>query len=192
MADYEYDIFVSYSSASTVPAWLNEHLLTVFCEECVNEWGDEHFRVFNWREDDIGSRWPETIRSAHARSRIMISILTPSYFRNSQWCRAEWDTMEAREQHCQIPATRSLIYPILFSDGNNLPQNPRLITYEDFRPYSYPERGFRDTAVFTEFRGKIRQMLPRLDALVQSAPQFSVDWPQIDLDQIQLQPLTRI
>jgi hypothetical protein len=185
MADYEHDIFLSYSTAGTVVSWLDNHFLSVFEEECIDEWGNSHFRVFHWSEQETGTRWPLQIQAAHAKSKLMLSVLTPSYFLQSYWCNAEWDTMLRRETHCNLNRNQSLIVPLLYSDGNSLPESAKSIVFDDFRKYAAPDVGFRLTSDFTEFRRKVRSLLTKLDARMNIVPPFQ-DWPTIDLNDVKL------
>jgi phosphatidylserine/phosphatidylglycerophosphate/cardiolipin synthase-like enzyme len=196
MGEYKYDFFISYSNAGTVGEWLKNHFLKIFEEECVNEYGNAHFKYFYWREDEGGRRWTERLRQAHASSKVMLAFLTPSYFSSSYWCNAEWEAMLKRAEFCKLPADESLIYPILFSDGKNLPQSAVEITHVDFRDFASPDPGFRDTGQYHEFRMKIRNLLPELESRIKIAPAFQCAWPELDVEALKLftriQPLPRL
>lgn len=197
MSDYKYDLFISYSNAGTVGEWLNNHFLTVFKEECFNEYGmKDYFSLFWDRENEVGTIWPEILRQAHASSKLMLAILQPSYFSSSYWCNAEWEAMLKRAEFCNLPADESLIIPILFSDGKHLPQSAMNISYLDFTKFASPEPGFRDTGQYYEFRQSVKGLLPKLESRIEKAPAFQCAWPELDVEALKLftriQPLPRL
>jgi hypothetical protein len=187
MSDYKYDLFISCSNLGTVGEWLKNHFIKVFSDECLNEYGyEDYFRWFCWRENEAGTVWPEKLRQAHARSKVMLAILTPSSFTRSYWCNAEWELMLKRAELCKLPADESLIYPILFSDGDNLPKSAIDITGVDFPAFASPEPGFCETKQYFEFRVKIRELLASLEKRLQKAPPFQDDWPELDTESLKL------
>jgi hypothetical protein len=187
MNEYSYDVFISYSNSGTVGEWLNNHFIKVLREECLNEHGHEdHFKLFWDRGNEAGTRWDKKLSQAHASSKIMLAILTPSYFASSYWCNAEWEAMLKRAEFCNLSVDESLIYPVLFSDGNNLPQSAVDIKHVDFRDFASPEPGFRDTKQYYEFRREVRKLLYKLEDRIQMAPAFQDDWPELDVESLKL------
>ncbi len=63
------------------------------------------------REIHTGDQWPEVLKGALRQSRVLVAILTPSYF-HSEWCMSEWASFEAREQR----VGQNLIVPICISN----------------------------------------------------------------------------
>jgi hypothetical protein len=152
---YEYDIFLSYPVDSLVGEWLRNHFLPVLTEKLDSaapnltcSAGPKMMFVI----------WDNKLKQAHSRSRVMIAVLTPLYFYKSEWCPIEWHTMMQREQLSKVGnhlnGTDSLICPVLFSDGECLPDEARRITNVDFRKWAFPEPVFRHTPDYIVFRQK--------------------------------------
>jgi hypothetical protein len=181
--DYEHDFFLSYPVHSAAGEWVRNHFLPVLREELENTGPPPS--LFCWLENEIGVLWPERLKRAHSRSRILVAILTPPYFYKSQWCPIEWHTMVKREQLAklgnQLGATESLICPVLFSDGDTLPPETRVVTAKDFRPWAYPDLVFKNTTEYLPFRLAVRGLAEELlNRRLPLAPRWSPDWPEIE------------
>ena len=176
--DYEYDFFLSYPSRAAAGRWVREHFHPVLQEEL--ESLDAHATLFCWTDGEIGSVWPELIKDAHARSRLLIAVLTPPYFYKSPWCRAEWATMIARHKHVGLLAllgNQSLICPVLYSDGDSHPDEARAISDFDFRAWANPDPPFRHMTAFVRFRRHVRKFADAILKRRDLAPPWSANWP---------------
>jgi hypothetical protein len=181
--DYEYDVFLSYPVHSLAGEWVRNHFKGVLKEQLEAEAANP--KLFCWTENEVGVVWDEKLKRAHARSRIMVAVLTPPYFYSSAWCPVEWYTMTKREEIARLGQaldfTDSLICPVLFSDGTNLPLGARRITSLDFRPWAYPDPVFRQTQDFLKFREKVRELAQEIvEKRLPLAPKWSGDWPVIN------------
>ena len=133
-------------SRAAAGRWVLNHFYPVLKEELESQ--DADSTVFCWTENEVGSVWPEVLKDAHARSRLLIAVLTPPYFYKSPWCRAEWATMIQRQKHAGLgepSGTQSLICPVLYSDGENHPDEAQKISFFDFRDWAIPDPVFRRT-----------------------------------------------
>ena len=81
--DYEYDIFLSYSRKHPHGQWVNDvlyPLLIPYVEDALNR------KIHVFKDDSeilSGADWERTILSSLLKSRIMVSVLSPSYFMTS-------------------------------------------------------------------------------------------------------------
>jgi hypothetical protein len=182
--DYEYDFFLSYPTPSRAAAgrWVINHFHPVLKEELESE--DASSTVFCWTENDekVGSVWDESIKKAHARSRLLIAVLTPPYFYKSPWCRAEWATMIQREK-CSglgLSEEESLICPVLYSDGETYPDEAKKISFFDFRKWAIPDLVFSSTTDFVQFRLEVRKFVKVILKRRSLAPPWSDTWPVLE------------
>src|SRR5262249_8127901 len=94
--DYLYDVFVSYRHKEPVLDWLRHHFYPKLQRWLPNVMPRDPEIFVDW-QIEVGSAWPLTLREGLLRSRCMVAICTPEYFR-SPWCLAEWRSFRARER----------------------------------------------------------------------------------------------
>lgn len=184
---YQYDVFISYNSAHPrIKTWVEDHFIKLFRESCDDEWGDEEYLQYSiWSENSPGVVWPDAIRQAHAQSKMLLAIVTPSYFNQSKWCLAEWKVMREREQFLPNGSTDSLIYPVLWSDGIKIKKEQDPLNYADFTAYAHPEQGFCETPLFIKFRNEMRELVKEIEQRRNLAPPYQDPWPsQLDIDKL--------
>lgn len=188
---YQYDFFLSFPRDCTAGDWVvkifHPLLKECFRDECANL-----PKVYCFTSQSEAVYWPHELQNALMGSRFMISILTPPYFYESRWCRAEWETMKAREAAIgwgSIAEPRSLIFPIAYSGVNALPESVRQIRGEyDFSAYALPDEQFRNTAAYLDMRTKMRNLARKLDILRETAPTWNEKWPFKRPDEVPLMP----
>ena len=177
--DYQFDIFVSYPRAGQVRSWVHKHFLPVL-RECLNLHLANEPRIFVDTEQATGVQWPEHIRKALLRSRLLIAVWTPPYFR-SQWCIAEWDSMLEREQVLTQDGrklSRGLVYPVIYSDGKHFDPRAQNTQYrKDLSRYTYPYDCFRDSPAYLEFHDAMMSMSEEIEAHLGEIPEWQPDWP---------------
>ncbi len=175
-------MFLSYPVQSHAGDWVRNHFLPVLKEELEGQAPNP--RLFCWTENEVGVDWDRKLREAHATSKLMVAVLTPPYFYRSQWCPIEWHTMVERERIAQLGQeldwTDSLICPVLFSDGSNLPVGSRRVTSLDFRDWAFPEPVFRQTPNYLGFRAKVRELADTIvNKRLPIVPPWCSTWPVI-------------
>lgn len=115
---YEYDVYVSYrhsQAAAEIVKTLVTHLTRYL--ELLLPWKP---RVFvDWTSLLVGSFLDRTV-AALERSRCLLALLTPAYF-ESDWCRHEYDTFEAREARLPIDHP-PLLFPVVLRGVEMLPR----------------------------------------------------------------------
>ncbi|GAA3839487.1 hypothetical protein GCM10022243_02340 [Saccharothrix violaceirubra] len=92
---------------------------------CLADELDRDPRVFVDTGIDVGAHRPTRLASALHRSRLLLPVLSPPYFRSRRRL-AEWSTMTARERHCGH--VHDLLYPVVFRDGTHFPAEARHAT----------------------------------------------------------------
>lgn len=176
---YRFDIFVSYPRSGQVRSWVHNHFLPVL-GDCLDAHLPDEPRIFVDTEQPTGVEWPEHIREALLKSRLLIAVWTPPYFR-SQWCLAEWISMLEREQvlaqgGCKLD--RGLIYPVIYSDGKHFDERAQNTQYrKDLSKYTYPYDCFRDSTAYLEFHDAMMSISQEIEAHLNDVPDWQPDWP---------------
>ncbi|TCO55824.1 TIR domain-containing protein [Actinocrispum wychmicini] len=94
---YQYDVFISYHRAgATVPAWVRTHFYPRLAA-LLDEQLDHEATVFFDGNTRAGGKWPDELRDALGRAKILLPVCSPKYFL-SEWCLAEWHSMAHREE----------------------------------------------------------------------------------------------
>src|SRR5664279_1590419 len=87
-ASYEYDVFLSYAESAGMKNWVENHFYGALGECLEAEWPHKP-QIYNYKVQPAGTKWPDKVKLAHMRSRFLVAIWAPPYFR-SAWCMAEW------------------------------------------------------------------------------------------------------
>jgi hypothetical protein len=113
----EYDVFISYAGVDNNENGDVERLLNELASAYRNQTGRELRTFFDRRQIKAAQEWEHEIRSALARSSVMIAVLSPSYF-GSTWCAREWDIFiranQERSISYGITPYLKLIFPVTF------------------------------------------------------------------------------
>lgn len=178
MSDYEYDVFISYRRAGGSFKWLmnNFHPRLV---DCLADQLPHEPRVFLARQMERGVFWPQELEHALLHAKVLVSIYTPMYFQ-SAWCMAEWKTMREREKLLGLGTperSRGLIYPILFSDSENFPEEARYRSWWDFKPWAMPDPVYQETKEWIGFHRQVEGVAIELARLLPRVPPWQPDWP---------------
>ena len=178
---YEYDLFLSYKRAGDVPDWVTNHLCPLL-ENALTDLRPTPPRIFLDIRQEIGVRWPDNLARVLQRSRYMVAVWSVPYFQ-SAWCMAEWKTMLRRERLVGLGTKdnpRGLVYPIVFADGDNFPEEARLVqARRDLRRWAVPLPGFRDTPAYIDFYQAVREVAETLAVRLDHVPPWQPNWPVI-------------
>ena len=176
---YHFDIFVSYPRAGQVGSWVHKHFLPVL-QECLNAHLPNEPRIFIDAEQPTGVQWPAHLREALLRSRLLLPIWTPPYFR-SHWCIAEWVSMLEREQRLDEEGSkpaRGLVYPVIYSDGKHFDQRARDTQYrKDLSNFTYPYDCFKHSTAYLSFHDAMMSMSQEIETHLNEIPEWQPDWP---------------
>ena len=178
MDDYRWDLFISYRRRGPAERWVQRLLY----EEIVNWLPGEMSRdpaiFIDTSAISVGTQWSPELEAAIRTSRCMLCVWSPEYFRSS-WCKAEWESMVARED--EEAATRGarprIIYPLLFQDGDHLPQDARAAQWRDMKAWSSMHPELLRTARGQAFTEEVQRICQELSAMIAAAPPFRADFP---------------
>lgn len=177
---YRYDLFVSYSRTPNASRWVGTHFVPTLRDELTEEL--EHVpRIFLDVQQDAGTPWPENLLYALQRSKPLVAIWSPPFFR-SRWCLAEWHTFRSREQYVGVGpgGQAALVYPIRFRDGDRFPPEAGGVQQEMcFKQYCNPDPQFATSHDFEPFRKRVQGVAERLAARLEGAPEWRPDWPVV-------------
>jgi hypothetical protein len=181
---YEFDVFISYIRAGNPHGWMHHNFLPRL-KDCLADLLVDEPSVFVDEEMSRGVHWPHQLENALNRSRIMVAVFSPQYFR-SPWCLAEWETMVARERLFGLNSAaqpHGLIYPILFSDSENFPEYARKRSWRDLTDWNTPDPVFQQTVKWPEFHRKVQEIATDLAKLLPRVPDWAPGWPAFRPDQ---------
>jgi hypothetical protein len=176
MCDYEHDIFISYRRMDDDwIRWTKENFVRPLRALLRPALGN--VRIFFDEQIETGMSWPDYLARAHARSRLLIPLLSRDYF-SSPWCRLELALMHHREQQLGLrsPANPAvLILPFIIDDGDQFPQEVQAMQGERIHKYANP--WIRpDSAVFQEFAQYLQTWCPRAETARNSVPGYDSAW----------------
>lgn len=184
---YEYDIFLSFPRAGGTFAWVRNHFHPVLVETLTNVVGDPP-QIFLYTDQENGLAWTANIKRSLQRSRYMVAVWGPTYFR-SAWCRAELESIRRREQLLgmrTVEDPRGLVYPVIYVNSTNLPEEARAIfskSTADLSDWAVPMPQFKDTPDFLQFYKAMRTVAEELRDLLPQAPPWQEDWPVVTPDE---------
>jgi hypothetical protein len=176
MADYEYQIFISYRrSDEHWVKWTRENFVQPLRTLLRPALGN--VRIFVDEQIETGQNWPRTIAEALAKSRIMIPILSRDYF-TSDWCRLEIALMRERAIHLgweEQEGMGRLILPVVIDDGDSFPDEVKAIQckkiHEFANPFILPNSPKQEA-----FAEKIREWCPIVIKAVGEVPAYDPDF----------------
>jgi TIR domain-containing protein len=175
---YQYDVFISYQrSGQDVPSWVRNHFHPRLTEVLDNNFYRD-VRVFFDDQIPTGANWPGQLRSALQRSRVLVPVCSPKYFKD-EWCLAEWHSMAEREAlgHHSPERPPQLIYPVIFCDSWNFPDYANERRMRDLHKWNQPFEHFQTAPAYLEFNEQIGQIAKELEELIERAPDWRDDWP---------------
>lgn len=183
---YEYDIFLSYPRAGHAGEWVRNHFHPLL-KGCLNEELAEAPSVWFDEDQDPGVNWPANLRRALLRSRILVAVWSPSYFR-STWCMAEWESMRAREQVLGFATEENpqgLIYPVVYGDGDSFPLAAKATQYRrDLSQWGFPLPQFQKTEQYMHLWDCMRQVAGDIATRLGTVPAWADGWPVVDMPNI--------
>lgn len=178
---YEHDVFISYRRRDPVLTWVREHFAPLI-ERWLPEALPQEPAIFRDEDSiDTGDAWPEKLRRGVLRTRLLVAVFSPGYFR-SPWCLAEFESMLEREKrHGLRSAERpdGLVYAVRFSDGEHFPEAAQALQMKDLRRFNLTAPGFRLTEPYVEFEREMQIVASEIAAMMPRAPDWRSDWPVV-------------
>ena len=192
VSGYEFDLFISYRRRGNPHQWVRNHFFPRL-RDCLDDHLDKDPALFIDESLEKGANWPIGLQNALNRTKILVPIYSPQYFR-SKWCLAEWHTMAERERLLglnSVERPQGLIYPILFSDSDNFPDYARWHSWKNFKKLNRPDPVFQRTTKWMSFHRKVEAVAMDLANLLPQVPDWRPDWPVCRVDP-PLPPPTRV
>lgn len=177
-AGYQWDVFLSYPRADPVGPWVRDYFFPLLSRWLGASTPHEPTVFFDSTMEG-GVHWPSRLKNSLLRSRCLVAIWSPHFFR-SRWCLAEWQSMRAREELLRIGRGErpGLVCPVLFADGDCFPKEARETQHaRDLRPYNIVNPAFRRTAKHGRLEREVQILCDQLSSMIQAAPEWSPDWP---------------
>ncbi|OBJ86613.1 TIR domain-containing protein [Mycobacterium asiaticum] len=182
---YDHDIFLSFPRAGTAFDWVCNHFHPILEKTLTDELGTEP-EIYVYTEQETGVAWPENLAASLRRSRYLVAVWAPTYFR-SPWCLAEWESMRQRERQLGLRTEeqpRGLVYPVVYRDGVSFPEQAKQIFTGkgDLSRWAYPSPIFEKTAEYVKFYKAMRVIAEELAGWLTVAPEWQPDWPVVRPD----------
>lgn len=175
---YEYDVFLSYPRQGNSGDWVRNHFHSEL-RGCLDQELVDSPRIYYDQQQAVGVNWPQNLRRALLRSKVLVAVWSPPYFR-SEWCLAEWQSMRAREAHLgmgEAERPQGLVFPVVFWDGENFPAEARATTWHDMSRFSLPSPEFVRTTEYVEFQRRMQEVATAIAQLLSMAPPWQDGWP---------------
>jgi TIR domain len=175
---YSYDVFISYRRRNVWTTWINKHFKPLLSHYLSEELPDD---VHIYKDDlvDEGTDWPKSLAKELARSRIIVPLISRSYFR-SAWCAAELGHMIWREE-MSLPKSKHpgrLIAPVIIHDGTgHLPKDVSKIQYLEMQKYALHNLQ-EGTSLASEMEQMIQDWAPAVAACIRRAPRWTKRWEE--------------
>ncbi len=177
---YEYDVFLSYVRDRPFGDWVHEHFLPFFEPYLRNSLSQPPTIFTDTKGIRPGDEWPQRLKRALARSRCLVAVWLPCYFR-STWCRYECAAMLHRERQLGYRTTanpQGLILPVTIYDGERFPSFTKGIQCLDCTKYARVGYGFSKTERYVEFQDCLAEWVEGVAQAVTSAPLWKEEWQE--------------
>jgi hypothetical protein len=178
---YEIDLFISYSRKGACRTWVTQMLLANLIANLEDQLPNP-VTYFIDEEIQAGVPWEERIKQKLLRSKVALCIWTPAYFQ-SDWCMAEWKSMERRQALLQNVrpelAGSPVLFPVIYSNGDFFPTDAKGIQYsrmfiEDPELLNHVE-AFKQSVKYAELASRTRRLAEQLAPRIANAPPFEMD-----------------
>ncbi|NGY60962.1 toll/interleukin-1 receptor domain-containing protein [Lentzea sp. NEAU-D13] len=196
---YEYDVFLSYTRRGGGEMWVREHFHRALKDWLGNEMGFDPRIFVDWGQE-TGVAWPENLERALLRSKVMVAVFSPPYFR-SPWCRAEWESMLERHRvlgYGTADQPRQLVLPVRYADGRHYPPEAHATQQRDFTSWNLPlaYEVYSRSANYEHFLTAVQELAKEVAERIEEAPPWDPAWqvvrPPLDLTTVPPGPLPRL
>jgi MinD-like ATPase involved in chromosome partitioning or flagellar assembly len=173
--DYKYDLYMSYARSELTTEWMEHHFVPVLSHWVELISGQRPSIFFDKAVLTAAAEWAEVQKQALSRSRLLIPVLSPSYFR-SRWCRAEFETFEQRNKG----GYASLLIPVVISGGEAFPREVQKYQWADFRDEMVPLRQFASSPRYEQFHDKVKRLAQDVVDALGHVPSYNPGWPLVN------------
>ncbi len=128
------------------------------------------------------------IRDMLQRSACMVAVWSMPYFA-SAWCRAEWQSMLARER---AEKCGELVIPVVFCDGDHFDDDAKERTQSPaaygLQPFTTMGPGYKTSKRFEQLQEQIKLLCDEIRRRSGGAPPFRDDFPWTSPDGLDPRP----
>ncbi len=177
-SDYEYDVFLSYLHEKPSGPWVNDHFLPYFRPALCDALARRASVFLDRTGIRSGQKWPARLKHALARSRCLVGIWSPMYFR-SEWCQFECAVMLHRERQLGYGTSRKpdgLVIGVKVYDGIHFPDFAKDSQRADFEPYFFDGPAFNLCPLHIDFQRAIRPFAEDVARIVRGVPPWLPEW----------------
>lgn len=176
---YEYDVYISYADSKLNQQWM-ETIFMPFLKEYLNEEMPYEPKIFYDKSSGSLSYLElNQVKPILSRSKILIPVLSPPYFRSQQRCLGEFLFFKQKS----ILTGADLIYPVLYRNIEPLPEVASSLAYQDFTRFNVVGDAFFKTSLFLDFQKQFAQFAKVIAKSIMKAPPFDISWSNIKDDQ---------
>lgn len=182
MADYEHDIFISYSRVGATTDWLERHLVPMLSERLTLDLGRDA-NIFFDRELEAGDTWPATLGHKLAKSRVLLALWSKPFLQ-SKWCVREVAIMRARENALNLRSaenSKGIVAISIIHDGETVPPDLDMIQRFEIKSF-YNTRMTPESTLCEGLYERIMEEAKHLAKMIEAAPTFQEHWPEETAD----------
>jgi len=161
---YKYDVFVSYKRGGSRDEWMVDLFMPWFEEKLDEAFASQALDppeiFFDRKQIQDGSDWEITIKQAIARSKFMVSICTPTYFRRSEWCMREFAAMYFRAKQLGFLSTANqagLLRPVIKQKAEVVPKFFQVLQSLDYSSFNQVGEAFKKSSAYLEFQKRVEE-----------------------------------
>lgn len=180
---YQNDVFISYKRGRINEEWLNEIFLPLF-EDLLNNALPYEPKVFIDRTGlTPGVDFTGELMQNLLRSKCLVSIWSPPYFRRSEWCIREFLFMKYRQESFKLDSftkPKTLLWPVVFRKIEPLPVAVQNIHYVDYSAYNLVGDAFKKDPIYLNFQRKLITDIEAVVDIIENAPAYDESWDTPD------------
>ena len=184
MTDYAYDVFVSYARKGWVEPWVHAVFVPNFKLALQEELGRAN--LFVDKEMPTGTEWPDYLRYALLRSRVMVAVFSGQYF-SKAWCQAEINTMILRRDRFHLGEgnpPRHPVHAIVVHDCVNGPPEP----YATIQNANFTDHTNNLKKASNKCIVAIRELASDVAETVRLSPTWAEDFPLAEVPTEEARP----
>lgn len=199
MAEYTYDVFLSYKRGKIQEEWLNETFRPIFEYHLTEAVGRKCNIFVDKVEIAPGVDWPEYLGEALAKSKCLIAILSPTYF-GAEWCVREFKAMYFRQQELKknhkLKSDHSVLVPFMQKGPIDIfLRGIGNIQYLDYSRYNRIGEAFKNSQAYLDMQTQIEDDARKTATMILEVPEWQTDFLNIDWlngKNLMLEPVTQI
>ena len=184
MADYEYDVFLSYRRSNQWPRFVHQHFFPKFKHWLDARLGHSSSVFYDAQDIETGESWPYRLAEALARSKVMVCLWSREYF-SSDWCAAELGHMLARRGAVTgASGPLPLILAVLLHDGEHIKKNALLSDIQCFPLQEYSNPWIAEGSATAEILSmRIQALSDHVVHALDRAPEYDPSWPSLAISE---------